>query len=347
MLANALCCRSGQGQRMQFDRLRRRDFIALFGGAAATWPLAARAQQFAMPVIGLLSAGSRASGAQVAAPALRKGLAEAGYVEGTNVLIEYRYADGQYDRLREMATDLSHRPIEVIVASPTPAALAAKAATDTLPIVFAVPDDPVKLGLVASLARPGGNATGVSFLLSNLGAKQLGLLRELVPLASRFGLLVNPNNENAEAVVRDLKAAAVGIGVEIKIVRATDSSEIETAFAALVSDKVHAFVVGTDPFFYTRRVQLTTLATRHALPAVYNVREYAEAGGLMSYGTSLTETYRQVGAYTARILKGAKPADLPVVQSTKFDFVINLPTARALGLEVPPTLLARADEVIE
>jgi putative ABC transport system substrate-binding protein len=327
--------------------MKRRQFITLLGGAAVAWPLAARAQQTAMPVVGLLSAGSRASGAQVTAPALRKGLAEAGYVEGTNVLIEYSYADGQYDRLREMATDLSRRPIAVLVASPTPAALAAKAVTATLPIVFAVPDDPVKLGLVASLARPDSNATGVSFLLSDLGTKQLGLLRELVASASRVGLLVNPNNENAEAITSDLKSAAAGIGVEIIIVRAADSSEIEAAFAALVSNKVHALVVGTDPFFYTRRVQLTTLATRHALPAVYNVREYAEAGGLMSYGSSLTETYRQVGAYTARILKGAKPSDLPVVQSTKFDFVINLPTARALGLTVPPMLLATADEVIE
>jgi putative tryptophan/tyrosine transport system substrate-binding protein len=324
----------------------RRAFITLLSGAAA-WPLAARAQQRPMPVVGLLSAGSRASGAQVAAPALRKGLADAGYVEGTNVLIEYRYADGQYDRLQEMATDLLRGPIAVIVASPTPAALAAKAATSTLPIIFAVPDDPVKLGLVVSLARPGGNATGVSFLLSDLGTKQLGLLRELVPAASRFGLLVNPNNENAEAIIKDLKSATSGIGVGIKIVRATNSNEIEAAFAALVSDKVHALVIGTDPFFYTRRVQLTTLATRHALPAVYNVREYAEAGGLMSYGTSLTETYRQVGTYTARILKGAKPSDLPVVQSTKFDFIINLPTARALGLTVPPSLLTLADEVIE
>jgi putative ABC transport system substrate-binding protein len=205
----------------------------------------------------------------------------------------------------------------------------------------------VKLGLVASLAHPGGNATGVSFLLSDLATKQLGLLREVIASASRVGLLVNPNNENAEVIIRDLKSAAAGIGVEIIIVRATDSSEIEAAFAELVSNKVHALVVGTDAFFYTRRVQLTTLATRHALPAIYNVREYAEAGGLMSYGSSLRETYRQVGTYTARILKGAKPSELPVVQSTKFDFVINLPTARALGLAVPPMLLAAADEVIE
>ena len=216
-----------------------------------------------------------------------------------------------------------------------------------IPIVFSVTEDPVKLGLVASLARPGGNATGVSFLLSELGPKQLGLLRELVPAASRFGLLVNPNNENAKAVTSDLKAAAATIGVEIEVVRATDSREIEAAFAALVRNKVDALVVGTDPFFYSRRVQLATLATRHAIPTIYNLREYAEAGGLMSYGTNMTEAYRQVGVYTGRIVKGIKPADLPVVQSTKFDFVINLPTARALGLDVPPSLLARADEVIE
>jgi putative ABC transport system substrate-binding protein len=215
-----------------------------------------------------------------------------------------------------------------------------------IPIVFGVSEDPVKLGLVASIARPGGNATGVSFLLSELGAKQLGLLRELVPAASRVGLLVNPNNENAKAIISDLKSAAATIGVEIDVVRA-DSREIEAAFTALARDKVHALVVGTDPFFAGQRVQLVTLAMRHALPTVYNVREYAEAGGLMSYGTSTTEALRQMGAYTARILKGEKPIDLPVVQSTKFDFVINLPSARTLGLAIPPMLLARADEVIE
>jgi putative ABC transport system substrate-binding protein len=216
-----------------------------------------------------------------------------------------------------------------------------------IPIVFGVTEDPVKLGLVASIARPGGNATGVSFLLSELGAKQLGLLRELVPAASRVGLLVNPNNENAEAIITDLKSAAATIGVEINVVRAVDSREIEGAFTTLARDEVHALVVGTDPFFAGHRVQLVTLAMRHAIPTVYNVREYAEAGGLMSYGTSVTEALRLMGAYTARILKGEKPIDLPVVQSTKFDFVINLPTARALGLAVPPMLLARADDVIE
>jgi putative ABC transport system substrate-binding protein len=326
--------------------IRRRELISILGGAAAAWPVVARGQQPAVPVVGFLSASLSATVAHVVAW-LRQSLAEAGYVEGRNLTIEYRFAEGQYDRLPAMATELVRRQVAVIVASPTPAALAAKAASASLPIVFNVPDDPIQLGLVASIARPGGNATGVNFLLSELGAKQLGLLRELIPSASRFGLLVNPNNQNAEAITRDLQTAAAAIRVEIAVVWATDSREIESAFAALVRDKVHALVVGTDPFFYSRRVQLTTLATRHALPAIYNLREYAEAGGLISYGTSLREAYRQLGAYTARILKGEKPSDLPVMQSAKFDFIINLPTAKALGLEVPPMLLARADEVIE
>jgi putative tryptophan/tyrosine transport system substrate-binding protein len=329
-----------------FNRLRRREFISLLGGAAAAWPLAAPAQQPAMPVIGFLSSTSADPVAYLIA-AFRQGLSEAGYVEGRNVAIEYRWAEGQYDRLPAMVGELLRRDVAVIAALGTPSALAAKTATTMIPIVFGVSEDPVKLGLVASIARPGGNATGVSYLLSELGAKQLGLLRELVPAASRFGLLVNPNNENAEAITSDLKAAAATIGVEIDVVRATDSRGIEEAFVALIRNKVHALVVGTDPFFYNRRVQLATLATRHALPTIYNVRAYAEAGGLISYGTSLTEAYRQMGVYTARILKGEKPIDLPVVQSTKFDFVINLPTARALGLTIPPMLLARADEVIE
>jgi putative tryptophan/tyrosine transport system substrate-binding protein len=325
--------------------IRRREFIVTLG-SAATWPLAARAQQPAMPLIGFLSSTSADPVAYLIA-AFRQGLSEAGYVEGRNVAIEYRWSEGQYDRLPAMVSELLRRDVAVIAALGTPSAVAAKTATTMIPIVFGVSEDPVKLGLVTSIARPGGNATGVSYLLSELGAKQLGLLRELVPAASRFGLLVNPNNENAEAIIGDLKAAAATIGVEIDVVRATDSHEIEEAFVSLIRDKVHALVVGTDPFFYNRRVQLATLATRHALPTIYNVRAYAEAGGLMSYGTSLTEAYRQMGAYTARILKGEKPIDLPVVQSTKFDFVINLPTARALGLTIPPMLLARADEVIE
>jgi putative tryptophan/tyrosine transport system substrate-binding protein len=331
---------------MRFNRLKRREFIACLSGAAVAWPIVGRAQQPAMPVVGFLSSTSPDPVAYLIA-AFRQGLSEAGYVEGRNVAIEYRWAEGQYDRLPAMVSELLRRHVAVIAALSTPSALAAKTATTMIPIVFGVSEDPVKLGLVASIARPGSNATGVSYLLSELGAKQLGLLRELVPAASRFGLLVNPNNENAEAITGDLKAAAATIGVEIDVVRATDSHGIEEAFVALIRDKVHALVVGTDPFFYNWRVQLATLATRHALPTIYNVRAYAEAGGLMSYGTSLTEALRQMGAYTARILKGEKPIDLPVVQSTKFDFVINLPTARALGLTIPPMLLARADEVIE
>src|SRR5262252_6265431 len=331
---------------MRFGQLKRREFITLLGGAAASWPIAARAQQSAMPVIGFLSALLQQTTAPDTAT-VRLSLAEAGYVEGRNLGIEYRFAEGQYDRLPTLASELLRRQVAVILAMGTPAALAAKAATASLPIVFSVTEDPVNLGLVASIARPGGNATGVSFQLSELAPKQLGLLRELLPVASRFGLLVNPKNENAETITRDLKAAAAKINVEIGVVQASNSREIEAAFAVLVRDKMDALVIGTDPFFYSRRVQLTTLATRHALPTVYNLRGYAEAGGLMSYGTSLTEAYRQVGVYTVRILKGAKPTDLPVVQSTKFDFTINLPNARAFGLDVPAALLARADEVVE
>ena len=329
--------------------MNRRDFITLLGGAAAAWPLAARAQQAAMPVIGFLQAGSPGPTALLVA-VFRQGLAEAGYVEGHNVTIEYRWAQGQYDRLPALAAELVRRQVAVIVAAPVPAAVAAKAATATVPIVFNAAGDPVKLGLVAGLARPGGNATGVHSFQAELGAKQLGLLRELLPTAARIGLLVNPINpiiENVESVTKDVTEAASAIGVEIDIVRASDSREIEFAFVTLVRNRADALVVSADSFFYNRRLQLATLATRHAIPAVYFVREFAEAGGLMSYGTSLTEMYRQIGVYVGRILKGAKPAELPVVQSTKFEFVINIPTARALGLDIPPTLLARADEVIE
>jgi putative ABC transport system substrate-binding protein len=280
--------------------------------------------------------------------AFRQGLAEAGYVEGRTVAIEYHFlAEGQYDRLPAMAAELVRRRVAVIVAFPIPAAVAAKAATATIPIVFNVAEDPVKLGLVASLARPGGNATGVNSLIAELGAKQLGLLHELVPAAERIGLLVNPINPNAEAVTTDVTAAASAIGVQIDAVGASNSREIEAAFATLVRNRATGLLVGSDAFFYSRRLQLATLATRHAIPAVYNLRDFTEAGGLMSYGSNVTEMRRQMGVYTGRILKGAKPADLPVVQPTKFEFVINLPTARAIGLDVPPMLLARADEVIE
>jgi putative tryptophan/tyrosine transport system substrate-binding protein len=326
--------------------MKRRQFITLLGGAAATCPLAGRAQQPAMTVIGYLGAISPGPNAHVMA-VLKQSLSEGGYVEGRNLAIEYRWAEGRYDRLPAMAADLVQRRVAVIVATPTASALAAAAATTTIPIVFSGTDDPVKLGIVTSLARPGGNATGVHFFLSALATKQLGLLRELVPAVARIGLLVNSNNANAETVTEEVTAAAAGIGVEIVLVKASDSREIEAAFATLVGKGARALLVGADPFFYSRRVQLTTLATRHAVPTVYNVREYAEVGGLMSYGTNLTDVFRQVGNYTSRILKGAKPADLPVVQSTRFELVINLVTARALRLEVPPTLLARADEVIE
>jgi putative ABC transport system substrate-binding protein len=325
--------------------VRRREFISLLGGAA-TWPLAARAQQSAMPVIGWLGSGSPGPSAP-AVTVFRQGLAEAGYVEGRNVAIEYRWAEGQYDRLPTLATELVRRKVAVMVATPIPAALAAKAATATIPIVFSSAADPVNLGLVGSLARPGGNATGVNFFQAELSAKQLGLLRELRPNAARIGVLVNPANANVEGLTKDVTAAAAALGIEIEIVHARDSREIEEAFATLVHNKAGALLVGADSFFFNRRVQLATLAARHVIPAVFFNREFAEAGGLMSYGSSLSEMNRQLGVYTGRILKGAKPDELPVVQSTKFELVINLPTAKALGLDVPPTLLARADEVIE
>src|SRR5262249_8075458 len=322
--------RSGAGGSPMSD-MRRREFIAALGGAA-TWPLAAGAQQPAMPVVGYLDASSPgASSPRVAI--FRRGLAEAGYVEGRNVAIEYRWAEGRYDRLPEMAAELVRREVAVIVASTIPAAVAAKAATATIPIVFYVAGDPVKLGLVAGLARPGSNATGVNNFAAELGAKHLWVLPELLPTAARIGLLVNPTNPNAEGATKDVTAAALATGVEIDVVRASDSREIEVAFATLVRNRADALVVGPDAFFTSRRLQIATLATRHALPAVSNSREFAEAGGLI--------------VYAGRVLKGDKPAELPVVQSTKFELVINLPTARALGLEIPATLLARADEVIE
>src|SRR5262245_56172103 len=299
-----------------------------------------------MPVIGFLSGALPGPYAPFAA-AFHRGLKETGYVEGVNTAIEYRWAEGEVDRLPALAAELVRRPVAVIAAFSAPAAFAAKAATTTIPIVFTVSENPVKVGLVASLGRPGGNATGVNFLVAELGSKQLGLLHELVPAAVSVGLLVNPRVPQTELATRDVAAAASAIGLQIDVVEASDSREIEAAFRTLVRNRADALVVGPDPFFASRRLQLATLATRHAIPAVYNIREYAEAGGLMSYGTSQTETYRQVGIYTGKILKGAKPADLPVVQSSKFELVINLPTARALGVEVPPTLLARADEVIE
>jgi putative ABC transport system substrate-binding protein len=329
---------------MRFDDLRRRGFITLLGGTTAA--SAARAQQAAVPVVGFLNSGSPGPIAHLMT-IFRQALADAGYVEGRNVTIEYRWAEGQYDRMGAMVAELLRRKVVLIVASPTPPALAAKTATGTIPIVFGVTDDPIKLGLATGLARPDGNATGVYFFLSDLAAKQLGLLHELVPAARRIGLLVNPDNANAEAVTRELAAAVSALGMEMEVVRASDPAAIEAAFATLVRNKINALVVGADPFFFAHRIQFATLTMRHAIPAVYTVREYPEAGCLMSYGSSLAEVFRQLGIYTGRILKGAKPTDLPIVQSTKFDFVINLTTARALGIEVSPTLLARADNVIE
>jgi putative ABC transport system substrate-binding protein len=329
------------------SHIGRRKFLATLGGAAATWPLAARAQQPAMPVVGYLESRSSDTMAD-RLRAFRQGLKDTGYVEGENVRIEYRWAENQVDRLPMLAAELVRQRVNVIATTGgEPVALAAKAATMTIPIVFGVSQDPVPYGLVASHSRPGGNATGVNFLVTELGSKQLGLLHELIPAATRVGLLVNPKAPITERATRDVTAAASAIGLQVDVVQASDSREIESVFGTLVHNKADALLVGPDSFFVSRRLQLAILAARHALPAVYNVREYAEAGGLMSYGTNVRDAYRQIGVYVGRILKGSKPADLPVVQSSKFELVINLPTARALGLEIPPTLLARADEVIE
>jgi len=331
---------------MQFDQSKRRQFITLLGGATVAWPLAARAEPTAMPVIGFLSSASPGP-YQPFLSAYHAGLKESGYIEGHNVAIEYRWALGEYARLPKMADDLIRAGVSIVAAAGTPAALAAHATTTSIPITFVVVDDPAKLGLVNSLSRPGGNATGVNFFIAELGSKQLGLLHELIPAAVRVGLLVNPTAPTTEPVTRDVMAAATAMGLQIDVVEAKNSPEIEAAFATLVRNRADALLVGPDALLLSRRVQIATLATRHAIPALYNVREYTEAGGLMSYGTIQTEAYRQFGVYTGKILKGAKPADLPVMQSTKFELVINLPTAPALGLEIPATLLARADEMIE
>ena len=335
---------------MQFDPLKRRDFITLIGGAAAApllTPRIARAQQRAMPVIGFLH-GQSPDALANRLRGLRQGLKEAGYVEGENVAIEYRWAENQIDRLPALAADLVSRRVAVIAAFGPAPAFAAKAASTTIPIVFAVPDDPVRLGLVASLARPVGNATGINFFVGELTAKRLELLRALLPGVDRVAVLVNPDDARITPIVlRDVQAAARAMGLQVRVLNASTSREINATFASFVRERPDALFVGPDPFFQTRRMQLTHLASRLAVPAVYSARDYADAGGLMSYGTNVTDAWRQVGAYAGRILKGEKPADLPVMQASKFELVINAETARMLGIDVPPTLLATADEVIE
>jgi putative ABC transport system substrate-binding protein len=330
----------------------RRELITLLGGAAVApamlWPRAARAQQPALPVIGFLNSQSIDAFAEPLR-GFRQGLKDTGYVEGQNVAIEYRWAENQLDRLPALAAELVRRRVAVIAATGGPApAFAAKAATTMIPVVFIVGDDPVRLGLVASLARPAGNLTGINFFVTELAAKRLALLRELVPTATRVAVLVNPAEAtNTETTLKDVETAAGALGLEIKKLNASTSREIDTTFETFVRERPDAIFVGADAFFTTRRVQLALLAVLRRVPAIYPVRPFAEAGGLMSYGTSLSDAYRQVGAYAGRILKGAKAADLPVVQASKFELVVNAATARMLGLTVPATLLATADEVIE
>jgi putative ABC transport system substrate-binding protein len=327
--------------------MRRRAFIKLIVGSAAAWPLAARAQQPAVPVIGFLDSQSPGTFADAYLHGYRRGLKEVGYLEGENVTIEYRWAENQLDRLPELAADLIRRRVAIIVTAAPPAALAAKAATTTIPIVFGVGDDPIKIGLVASFNRPGGNLTGINFLSRELGAKRLALLHELVPSAIRVTVLVDPTFPLTEGLLQDIVAAAPTMGLQIQVLNVSTSSEINAAFATFVRERPDALFVGLGPFLSNRRVQLVHLATRHAVPAIYVGRQYSEVGGLMTYGPNLVDAYRQMGVYTGRILKGAKPADLPVVQAATFELVINAETARMLDLTVPPALLARADEVIE
>ena len=327
--------------------MRRREFITLLGGSAAAWPLAARAQQPAMPVIGFLSGTSSAPFAHLVA-AYREGLREMGYVEGRNLAIEFRWAEGQYDRLPELAADLVRRQVAVITTTGgDPAALAAKAATTIIPIVFTAGTDPVKSGLVASLNRPGGNATGVHILTAMMEGKRQGLLRELVPTVTRIAVLLNPTYTAAEVQLKEVEEAARTLGLETQVLHASTELELDTTFTTLAQLQVGALQVCADPFFNSQRDHIVALAARYAIPAIYEQREFAVVGGLASYGTSLTDAYHQIGLYTGRVLNGDKPADLPVMQSTKYEFIINLKTAKALGLEISPTLSARADEVIE
>jgi len=328
--------------------MRRRDVIALLGGAAAGWPLAARAQQPAMPVVAFVN-GATADNAPRNTSAFRKGLSETGFLEGQNLNVEYHWMAGQYERLPALIAELVRRRVAVIATPGFPdGAVAAKAATTTIPIVFGVPDSPVKLGLVASLARPGGNATGINFFAQEVTAKRMGLLHELVPKAARIAVLVNPASPSTtEQTLEGAQEAARALGLQIFVINADTVAEIDAGFATLARQRAEALIVSGGGFFNSRRVQLATLAARERLPTAFSAREYVEVGGLMSYGTSIADMFRQVGIYAGSILKGADPADLPVLQPTKFEFVINLNTAKALGLEVPPTLLARADEVIE
>jgi len=326
--------------------MRRRAFIAALGGAAATWPFAAHAQQPAMPVIGFLNSASPSLYAG-ALRAFLEGLGETGFVDGRNVIIEYRWAEGQYDRLPALAADLIRRQVTVIAATSTPAALAAKAATVAIPIVFTTASDPVQIGLVASLSRPSGNVTGATQMTVEVGPKRLEMAHELVPAATVIALLVNPTSPVAETIARDMQAAAGTLGLQMHVLRASDDREIDDAFAASIQLGAGALVIASDVFFTSRDEQLGALTLRYKVPTIYQYHEFAAAGGLMSYGGSLTDTYRQTGIYTGRILKGDKPADLPVQQATKVELIINLKTAKALGLTVPLTLLGRADEVIE
>ena len=330
---------------MQFDRMKRREFITLLGGASVGWPLAAQAQQPGMPVIGFLHSASPDGNAD-RVRLFRQGLKEVGFVEGQNVAVEYRWAENQVERLPALADELVRRPVTVIAAAGQPATFAAKAATTTIPIACIVAEDPVRLGLVTSIARPTGNLTGVNFFPVELSAKRLELLRELTA-AVRIAALADPNNTQGTSMVRDLETAAHALSLEIKVFNAGTSREIDAAFAGFARERPDALFVGTGPFFTDRRVQLALQAMLHRIPAAYPYREFVEVGGLISYGASLREAFRQLGDYTGRILKGVKPADLPVMQSSKFELVINHQTARMLGLTVPPTLLATADEVIE
>jgi len=340
------CAILSAGKHGRHRAVHRREFITVLGGAAAAWPLAARAQQPTMPVVGFLN-GTSVSGYGRFLSAFRQGLSEVGYVEGQNVTIEYRWAEGKYDRLPTLAADLVGRRVDVIAATSTPANRVAKEATTTIPIVFTTSSDPVELGLVASLNRPGGNVTGAVTLNVEVGSKRLELLHEVVPPGALIVELFNPKNPNVETQLRNQQAASRTIGQRVLTLTASTQSEIDAAFAHLVEQHAAGLLINTDAFFFSQRDQLIALTKHNAIPAIFDRREYAEAGGLMSYGGSVTDVYRLAGIYTGRILKGEKPADLPVQQSTKVELVINLKTARALGIDVPPTLLARADEVIE